>query len=281
MAERLPDETQALLLESVEARAAREAEKLAKLPLTFRRKIQGQRPPQVNLTVLLAMAETPLPMDTLERLADHLPKRLPLFSRFIKHNRFPLDPRRFAAYVRAERYRSKTVPIDPEEREAWKQAAERQPYHIEDNVQQGLFVDRDIARLRKAAVSTVRYQLWADTPLDEQAAIIAADAVRDFGYSLYDTSNANPEFLEDIGGSELALHVAAMGEAAADNPMLLAENIPLLAMTEQEQTHRVRYWGERYEFAVKYGDDRLTQQHIEDGLWVDAEVARLEALCEA
>ncbi|HSX44162.1 MAG TPA: hypothetical protein VLE69_02590 [Candidatus Saccharimonadales bacterium] len=279
MAERLPDESQALLLESVEARATREAEKLAALPLTFRRKLQGQRPPQVDLAVLLNMADNPLPFDKLEALSDRLPIQRPLFSRFIRHNRFPLDPRRFAAYVNAPRHKSKAMPIDPEEREAWKQAAERQPYHVEDKVQQSLFVDRDIARLRQAAISTVRYQLWTDAPLDEHAAIIAADAVRDFGYSLYEKENS--PLLDDIGGQELALHIAAIGEAATDNPALLAENVPLLAMTEREQANREQFWDKRYRFAVRYSEDRLTQQHKDDGQWADAEVARLQALCEA
>lgn len=275
--ERLADETQAILLESAEARAERAAEKLAALPVTFHSKLRGQHPPEVDLTQLIDMAENPLPDDKLEVLSGRLPVHRPLFSRFTSHNRFVPSPRSLQAYLDANRHKTRVAPTEPDEYKAWMQATERRPYNIEDKVQQGLFVDRNIARLRRAALATTRYQLWRNTPLDETAAIFAADAVREFGFTLYD----NPEFLEDIGGRETALHIAAIGEASADNLPLLAENFPLLSIVEREQENRERFWDARYQLTVEFCEDRLTRQHKDDGIWTDNEVARLQALCEA
>lgn len=268
------------LLVSSEARTKRAAQKLGDLSLGFGKKLRGRKRPEFEgPDRLLEPPPDTISINLIKALGKKLGKEKdPLFDQFTRHNRFGLSEVSLRDYCRAESSRRKQMPTDPNEAAEAKRADQRQPFNIRDKVQQGLFDDRNIARLRRGSLAAVQHAIRNDMPFDEAAVVNAADAIVDFGYCLHD----NPYHIRHMGKEEFAINIAHIGNAAKEDPDVLRQNPDLVRLVQIEQAKRVQYWGDRFDLTVEvFAPQHLTQQNRSDGERVDTEAARLDALCQA
>jgi len=266
-------------MSSPDARAARIAERLGSLSLSFSGKLRGRKRPDIpGLGQPELIPPEPLEVGKVRSLGKKLDRQVkPLFDRFTRHNRFALSEEGLRAYCDAPATRKRLLPADPTLLSEAERAALRRPQYIRDKVQQELLDDRNIARIRRYSLKAVQFAIKNDVPIDEQARVMAADAITDFGYGLHD----NPKLIKIYGQPELDVSIIRVGIAAQVDEAPFRENPDLLRMVQREQAKRDRYWGDRYDLAVLVYDGRLTEDDQANNIRVETEVARLQALCQS
>lgn len=264
-----------LLLRSAEARAARRAVRLGAIPVNHAITNRGRRRTSVTGEGKLLFAFTDvIPAEQIRSYALRIAKSQPLFDQFSGSGH--VDPTResIEAYCTLPARKARIASVPQSERHSRVQALRRQSLHIGDKLLQATFEERNTARLRRAALRVFRYQLENDIPLDNNAAVIAIDAVEDFGHCVRFKANEHRAELD----SELGSQIIQIAEISTDDPYILGQNPDLLRLAQLEQKARDEYWSLRYEAVDDYWARDLTTAVSQNAMRVDQEIDRLTSL---
>jgi hypothetical protein len=275
--EQITPEQQQLLMASPEARSNRQAEKLGKRAVDFSRGMRGRKRPELPQTEQLFPLADTIADDRVTRLGQKLRGQQPLFDQFTNHHKVKPTRDSIEQYCMGGNKRNRRWSDDPAERQEIRKAMRRQTQNIADGLEQGMFDDLNIARLRRKSVKVTRYLIGHNLPLDKQAAIHAADAIEDFGYCLLE----QPKLLSELQEPDLAANIAHIGKRAAEDPEIMRQNPLLLRLVQIEQKARDDFWSERYPIVEHVLGDRLTLADKANGEWVEVEIARLDQILQS
>lgn len=272
-------EEQAQLMISPEARAGRQALRLALRTLDFQGKPRGRKRADFEGEGRLPFqfADT-MPTETVTRLAQVIQPKQPLFDKFTNHHQVRPAKWSIDEYVMAgnKNRKVKLHAVPAGERSLVKNDMRRQTQDIADKLQQAIFDDRNTARLRRYSLRTTRYLISRGLPLDAEAAKLAADAIEDFGQCLQ--AKSNNWVLRTVRDEDLGVQVVHIGHRAVEDPEILRQNPALLKLVQLEQKARDEFWSPRYEATQEHLGDRLTKQDKQNGADLEAELERLAGL---
>lgn len=166
-----------------------------------------------------------------------------------------------------------------EQKQQKKFALRRRPHNIADKVQRGFRVGVQLARLRRAALSSVQRSVREGTPLNPTAANWAADAIEEFGFSLRDTIEA--ESSSDFGSrlrahDSVAADLEAIGVYSSKNPELLRRQPNVLRLVQIEQAKRVDFWGGYLDVMLAHDRDRSTRAEKEASESIEQMITELQ-----
>lgn len=151
--------------------------------------------------------------------------------------------------------------------EDWQGRVERQPKHVAEQVELVTAISWTAARMRYAALTKAirRTNDWAmvEGPqdqliIDADEAVIAADAIADYGYTLrhpaelnhlgHDNGPALAAQVERVAGN-IGMLLERFGLFAGDHPEVLqtADGLTTMEVVLEEQSRRADYWGKRHE----------------------------------
>lgn len=272
-------EQHAHLMTDLEARDLRRAQRIGERSLASIHDLRGRRRSEVGSTDQLPLYDSEIDSTRIQALGKYLKGKQPIFDKFTDHYRVKPTKDSIERYVSgANANRHVTRADDHEKQREIFRSMQRQTQHTADLLQQNVFDDLNVARLRRASLKALQHQVRNGLPLDPDAALEAADAILDFGQGL----SANKDALRDIHDEGLGEEIAAIGTQAIDDPEILRQNPDLLRLTQIEQAARADYWQTLYEATEEHiPGSRLLTDHYRRAGEVELELARLEALCQA
>ena len=264
------------MMESVDARADRRQEVLARLPAGIGMVIRGRHrdyeartlsgPPVVPENLIIAAGR---------RLA----------WRGVTPNQFTVglpnlvDSESYQAYVTGGNRHNKRYESDPELKEQAKLARQRQTQHVADRLHRNMWSEWQLARLYRAALVNVGKSISHGEELNETAAQLSASATEDYGFSL---KESNYYKLIERGGY-LFDSLITIGKLAVQNTASLgAQSKNLYLLVQREQERRESLYGDMlylYEQPVEegWGGYRRTAQDEADESANQALITELSA----
>lgn len=264
------------LMQDPEARIGRTAERIGGLALPFTPPIRGRRRGEVTAPDQLPL-EYPdvVPSQAVGQLDEFLSgSKAPLFDQFSKGRKIMPTKESIDAYCMAWSRKVKSHAGDIRTPAEKRQALMRRTQHIADNLQREILDLRDTARLRLMSIAAVQKAIAHGEDIDERAAIMAADAILDFGHVLA----ANPEVPKRLHAESLPEQLVFLGEKAATDHGVLIDNVEVLKVIQAEQQKRLNYWAPRYSATKRYLGNRLTNDIKNNAAKNRDEFIRLDAI---
>ena len=226
--------------------------------------------------------------DQLISFAKIIQTELPLFTEFNNHARIEPTEQSIYGYcvsgnisaMQKRRQMSQNGTLKPLTQQEIR-AMQRQTFYIGDQLQQYLFTEQNIAKLRRASLSSVRRQIENEENLDDLSAMYSADATRDFGYSVWLNATKKDDSgktIIDESFAEMGNTIYGIGKLAEQDHEILRSNPSLLKLVQLEQKAHYEYWSVRLEATKEYLGDRLTKQQKAHELELDTEISRFETL---
>src|SRR3989344_863619 len=273
-------EQEQLLLVSPEARAARQAERLAERPIKIYTVSRGRKRPELfpidGLQLEYPEYTEALPLERIERLDRYLQTNGPLFDQFTRGYQVKPDRDSIELYCMGSNKRNKRVPSDEITREEINANKRRQTQNVADKLQKEANTNFMFAYWRRNCLrATSRYLRGSSDGLDEWAILGAADAIEDFGHGLLENRKLEDDKIIDILQIEgMAEHLIYIGQFAPKNFALFTYNPNVLRLVQREQARRQEYW-ERLFIATRVLRDRLTRSEKEDIFELQFQIAKM------
>lgn len=264
---------QLVLMESPEARAARQAERLAEYGTAIGRTILGKRR---DGFVEVIPTELPIiPELTITYLGQQLDKQqMPLLDTITDVQNPARDKYLFMRYVTAgNAHRLVQHGSTPEEQRQIRNDKRRQTQIITDKVLWHNRVQWQSARLYRSALASVYTSLTRTAPINPQAAVLASSAIEDLGHCLRD----KPVLKKVTYNGNLAADMVGIGLFTSEEPDALYAQPLILRLVQREAAKRVNYWGKNYEAYQKFDNnkDRRTPQDKQDDEQVEQLLAAM------
>lgn len=242
------------LFSSPDARDARRQTQLSALAINFWDKPRGKRRP----TLVEAPTSKPdrMPNHSIVQLGKLLKlEKTPVLDKITE---FPTPtPRTWDAverYIMGANTRVIEKGENVEERRAIRSGLRRQTQHVADKVQRDFRTGWQIARLRRAALSSVQDSVRNNSPILTEASLIASDAIEDLGVTLRD----HPVTKKMPETTNMPIALEHLGVYAVDDPEVLREQPLVLRLVQIEQAKREEFWGEYYYLTLENDRDRRT-----------------------
>jgi len=270
---------QKILEVSPEARAARRAQRITDRALPVGRTVLGRhRSSPLEGLRLLPLPSDVIPPAIVTALAHEIHGRQPLFDKFTKHYQVRPVRSSIEAYINGGvKVQERPPANDPKKVREFALDRRRQVLHIGDVLQRETFTNRNIAIHRRYALMTTQFLARHDKELDPQAAVIAADAIEDFGHTLNAHSD---EILRPLHNEDLGYQIIVIGAVAQYDYSIMADNLDLLRLVQIEQRAREDHWNQIYQATVAHPEigDRLTKLNHQDEAALNVELERLASL---
>jgi hypothetical protein len=286
-----------LMMDSPEQRALRCAARTGLLAVHGAITNRGRKRPNFEDPDRIVFDETnQLTRTEFTHLANAVARKSPIFDKFTKG--YHVDPTESAitAYCSVRlikpiqnRKSSKQAKLDETEEQGRNelidprtpaqliQASKRQSQHIADMLQQSVFDNRNVALQRGISLRTIQQLLVKKREIDPVAAVYAADAIADFGYTLLD----HPDIGRAAHEEDIAYRIARIGLVALKDPDVFRRNTSLVELVRREQGNRFAAWDTIYAATARFLGDRLLVVDKANGAALDTEIARQTAILEA
>jgi len=274
-----PDpELEQLLLLSPEARETRRADRLGELVVGSEMRLRGRTRPLYGegLGLDYVVEFDNLEIQSLGRDLDLHSQ--PLFDQFTRGYRVAPNSESVNRYVTAANAKLSRTQLRGKTHEERQADMRRQTQHIADRLQTETFINMYLAQLWRTSLRTIKYQVQNQTPLDQHAAALSSDAIRDMGFCLL------PQKFKGLENQPVNIKIGTklivFGELVFKDSELLRKFPDVLRLVRREQAKRDEYWGKRAEFLIKpsiLGELR-TKSTLEAHINVKHELARQVAI---
>lgn len=248
------------LMESSDAREARRAAQLAKLPIFIGQSLRGR----MREGIESVHTPTVLPKSLAETLGKVLRnKNEVLRDQFTDQLPTLRDKQLYHRYVLGGNKNNRRHETDPVEREQARLARKRQTQHVADNLHKNTWIQWQVARLYKAGTEHVRTAKLRGLEPNEDALLVTASAIEDFGYCL----DEKPILRKVAHSHFVPQRLIQIGQYGAMHPSsLLAQEPVTLLLVQREQERREELWGGNLEFYEdpELGGYRRTSQDEQD-----------------
>lgn len=274
-----PDpELEQLLLLSPEARETRRADRLGELVVGSEMRLRGRTRPLYGegLGLDYVVEFDNLEIQSLGRDLDLHSQ--PLFDQFTRGYRVAPNSESVNRYVTAANAKLSRTQLRGKTHEERQADMRRQTQHIADRLQTETFINMYLAQLWRTSLRTIQYQVQNQTPLDQHAAALSSDAIRDMGFCLL------PQKFKGLENQPVNIKIGTklivFGELVFKDSELLRKFPDVLRLVRREQAKRDEYWGKRAEFLIKPSilGERRTKSTLEAHINVKHELARQVAI---
>jgi hypothetical protein len=202
----------------------------------------------------------------------------PLFDQFTRGYRVAPNSESVNRYVTAANAKLSRTQLRGKTHEERQADMRRQTQHIADRLQTETFINMYLAQLWRTSLRTIQYQVQNQTPLDQHAAALSSDAIRDMGFCLL------PQKFKGLENQPVNIKIGTklivFGELVFKDSELLRKFPDVLRLVRREQAKRDEYWGKRAEFLIKPSilGERRTKSTLEAHINVKHELARQVAI---
>lgn len=173
--------------------------------------------------------------------------------------------------------------------EDWQSRIERQPLHVAKSAELATAISWTAARLRAVSLNRAigRVSSWGEVEgsqdvliIEEDDAVIAADAIADYGYTLahpVDLDHRGVDYgkplgkriRQEAGGIDIGSALERFGLFAGVKPEVLqsADGVTAMEITQAEQDRRIKHWGERHGAITRaYPNISISREILEEHL---------------
>jgi hypothetical protein len=241
-----------------------------------------------------------IPEELISDYATRNQDNFPLFNDFTDHAHISPNDKSIFDYITAgnkkvhEAYRAEKMvrglmavmglPVTTQVPQLDRNAMIRQTNYVSDNLQRYALTDRNVARLWRASLDTVRRQTLKGESLDEASAINSISAVLDFGRSIVQQASESGI----IRDRELGLNIVYMFQSEDKDAQirLLKTNLPLLRLVQLNAKAADILCTKQFNATVKYfakpenggKGHRVTKAEIEASIQNREEIKRIRSL---